>query len=174
MILKAAVLGHPVLRARAEPVEAKDLRKPALKRLIEDMADTLFEYNGVGLAAPQVHASLRLFLALESADGMDEEDGPSAGAKAKLRVIANPEFYELSKEMEEGPEGCLSVPRLRGLVPRHTSLIIRGLDGDGRPLELAASGFFARVLQHEADHLDGLVYLDRMKDLRSLAFTSEL
>ena len=163
-ILKVARMGHPVLRERARPVEPPELKHPLLQKLIDDMIETMHEYNGVGLAAPQVHASLRLFVALL----VDEPDGKSAAT-----VVINPEILPNTQGREEGWEGCLSIPDIRGMVPRHTDITVRALDRDGRSVELRLKDFPARVAQHETDHLDGILFFDRMRSMETLTFLEE-
>jgi peptide deformylase len=163
-ILKVARMGHPVLRQRGRPLEKNDLRNPLMQKLIDDMIETMHEYNGVGLAAPQVHASLRLFVALL----VDDPDGKSAAT-----VIINPEIVPNSEARQEGWEGCLSIPDIRGMVPRYTDITVRALDRDGRPAELRLKDFPARVAQHETDHLDGVLFFDRMASMQSLTYLEE-
>jgi peptide deformylase len=166
-ILKVARIGHPVVRTRAEPVPEKAFGSAEMKQLIADMRDTLREYDGVGLAAPQVHLGLRLaVIEVEATDERTEDAVP-------FMVLANPTLVPLSEEKEDGWEGCLSIPDLRGIVPRHTRLRLEARDEKGKPYSLEASGFFARVIQHECDHLDGGVYLDRMAGMDSLSFLQE-
>jgi len=156
-ILKIARLGHPVLLGRA--AEAADPTAPEMRRLVDDMAETLVDAGGIGLAAPQVHVPLRLFL---------WRDGPA------LRVLFNPVITPLGPETEAAWEGCLSIPGLRGRVDRPARVAWSGLDENGEPVAGEAEGLAARVLQHENDHLDGVLYLSRMKDLTQLGFTEEL
>jgi len=163
-ILKVARMGHPVLRQRGRPLENSDLRSPRVQKLIDDMIDTMREYNGVGLAAPQVHESLRLFVAL-LADDPDE--------KTTAAVIVNPEIVSNGNAREDGWEGCLSVPDVRGLVPRLTDITVKALDREGRAVELRLKGFPARVVQHETDHVDGVLFLDRMTSMQSLTYLEE-
>ena len=157
-------MGHPVLRERARPLEKSDLRNPLVQKLIDDMIETMHEYHGVGLAGPQVHEGSRIFVAL-----LDEEPGPDSDAVA----IINPEIVPTAPTTEEGWEGCLSIPDIRGVVPRFTDITVRGLDRDGRPIELLLKGFPARVAQHETDHLDGILFFDRMTSMQSLTFLDE-
>jgi peptide deformylase len=166
-ILKVARIGHPVIRGMARPVERAALRKPDMQRLIDDMVETMHEYEGVGVAGPQVHVPLRL--AVIEVPG-SEDGGRDA---VPLTVLVNPQITPLGDEQLVGWEGCLSVPDLRGQVPRLRRLRLDALDRDGKPYTLEASDFFARVIQHECDHLDGGVYLDRMRDMRSLTFLDE-
>ena len=157
-------MGHPVLRERARPVSKSDLRDPLMQKLIDDMIDTMHEYHGVGLAAPQVHEGLRLFVAL-----LDEEPGP----KSEATVIVNPEIVPGNPTKEEGWEGCLSIPDIRGMVPRFTEITVSALDRNGKAIELILKNFPARVVQHETDHLDGVLFLERMASLESLSFLEE-
>ena len=163
-ILKVARMGHPVLRERAKPLDKSDLRKPLVQKLIDDMIETMHEYHGVGLAAPQVHEGVRLFVALL-------DDDPDA--KSEAMVIVNPEIVAQSEAREEGWEGCLSIPDIRGMVPRLTDIMVKALDRDGRPLELRLKQFSARVAQHETDHLDGILFFDRMKSMETLTYLDE-
>lgn len=163
-LLKIARMGHPVLRARAEPV--RDPTDPEVRRLAADMLDTMLDAPGVGLAAPQVHRSLRMIALHVPADR-------SGGDQVSPTILVNPEIEPVGEAMELGFEGCLSIPGLRGVVPRHAHIRYRATDLNGRPLEGEAKGFHARVIQHEFDHLDGILYIDRMPDLRFLAFNEE-
>jgi peptide deformylase len=163
-ILKVARMGHPVLRERAKPLEKSDLRKPLVQKLIDDMIETMHEYHGVGLAAPQVHEGVRLFVAL-----LDDD----ADAKSEATVIVNPEIIGQSDVREEGWEGCLSIPDIRGMVPRLTDITVKALDRDGRPMELRLRQFPARVAQHETDHLDGILFFDRMRSMETLTYLDE-
>jgi peptide deformylase len=163
-ILKVARMGHPVLRRRARPLDRADIRNPAVQKFIDDMIETMYEYHGVGLAAPQVHEGLRVFVAM-----LDEEPGEESEAL----VVVNPEITPNSAATEEGWEGCLSIPDIRGMVPRHTDITVKALDRNGKALELRLRGFPARVAQHETDHLDGVLFFDRMKSLESLTFLEE-
>ena len=157
-------MGHPVLRQRGRPLEKADFRNPLVQKLIDDMIETMHEYNGVGLAAPQVHASLRLFVALL------EED---PDAKTTATVIVNPEIVPNASTREEGWEGCLSIPDIRGMVARFTDVTVKALGRDGRDMELRLKKFSARVAQHEADHLDGVLFVDRMSSMESLTYLDE-
>ena len=157
-------MGHPVLRERARPLEKSDLRSPLVQTLIDDMIETMHEYTGVGLAAPQVHAGLRLFVALL------EEDPDS---KTTATVVINPEIVPNSAARQEGWEGCLSIPDIRGMVPRFTDITVKALDRSGRPFDLRLTKFAARVAQHETDHLDGTLFFDRMTSLASLTYLDE-
>ncbi len=163
-ILKVARMGHPVLRQRARPISTSDLRDPMMQTLINDMIDTMHEYSGVGLAAPQIHEDLRLFVALLD----DDPDGDSDAV-----VVVNPEIVPVSDQKVEGWEGCLSIPDIRGRVPRYTDIVVRALDRTGKKIELELKGFPARVAQHETDHLDGILFFDRMTSMQSLTYLDE-
>jgi peptide deformylase len=163
-ILKVARMGHPVLRDRARLLDKKDLRDPLMQKLIDDMIDTMHEYHGVGLAAPQVHEGMRLFVALL-------DDDPDA--KSEATVIINPEIVPNGDQKEEGWEGCLSIPDIRGMVPRYTDITLKAVDRDGKPMQLRLKDFPARVVQHETDHLDGVLFFDRMNSMQSLTFMEE-
>lgn len=167
-IRKVARLGHPVLRQAAEPVPVGEIRSPAIQRLIDDMIETMHEYDGAGLAGNQVH-ELKRIAVIEVAGNPRYPDAPSI----PLTVLMNPVVTPLTEEREEGWEGCLSVPDMRGLVPRYTAVRLEGYDRDGTPIDLVAKDFFARVIQHEADHLDGVMYVDRMRDLSTLSHIAE-
>ncbi len=163
-ILKVARLGHPVLREIARPIEPREIRGPEIQRLIRDMFETMAEYNGVGLAAPQVHVSKRLVLV---GGGQDEAGEPI------VRVLINPELRVTSTEPAGLWEGCLSVPGLRGFVERPRGVEVRAYDGQGQKLQFTLEGFPAVVMQHECDHLDGVLFTDKLKDTRLLAFEDE-
>ncbi len=167
-ILKVARIGHPVVRAAASPVPAGDIASSGFQRLVDDMVVTMHEYEGVGLAAPQVHVSLRV--AVIEVRASDER----SHAAVPLTVLVNPVVTPLGDERVHALEGCLSMPGLRGVVPRFERVRLEAFDRDGRPYAAEASGFFARVIQHECDHMDGKVYLDRMDDMRTLSFLREL
>src|SRR5476649_678237 len=169
-ILKVARMGHPVLRTKTRPVEKAELRSAAVQKLIDDMIDTMVEYHGVGLAAPQVHESLRLFVASLDADeareGEDEKD-------PEPLAIVNPEITVVGSDVVEDWDGCLSIPDIRGRVPRAREIRVRALDRKGDRIELRAHDFSARVIQHETDHLDGVLFFDRMRSFASLTFLEE-
>jgi peptide deformylase len=168
-ILKVTRLGHPVLRRVAEDVPIADLRSEAMQKFIDDMIETMKEYDGVGLAADQVHESKQIAV-LEVADNPRYPDKP----KVPLTVLVNLKIKSLSDEMAEDWEGCLSIPDLRGMVPRYKTIHVQALDRNGNSLDFVANDFHARVIQHEFDHLNGKVYLDRMRDLSTLTFLQEL
>jgi peptide deformylase len=163
-ILKVARMGHPVLRARARPVEPAELKHPLLQKLIDDMIETMHEYHGVGLAGPQVHEDLRIFVAL-----LEEDPGP----KSETVAVINPQILPANENKAEGWEGCLSIPDIRGMVPRFMSVVVKALDRDGRAIELRLKDFAARVAQHETDHLDGILFFDRMTSMQSLTYLDE-
>jgi len=167
-ILKVARMGHPVLRAKARTVDKHELRGAALQRLIDDMLETMAEYHGVGLAAPQVHEGLRLFVAALDAD----DDGDGDGDAEPLAIV-NPEITVVGADVVEDWEGCLSIPGVRGRVPRAREIKVRAYDRKGDRIELSAHDFPARVIQHETDHLDGILFFDRMKSLETLTFLEE-
>jgi peptide deformylase len=167
-ILKVARLGHPVLRQKALPVPAGEIRSPETQRLIDDMVETMREYNGAGLAAPQVHVLTQICV-IEVNENPRYPDAPNI----PLTVLINPVLTPLTNGMEDGWEGCLSVPDMRGMVPRFTSVRLDAYDREGRRIEGEAKEFFARVIQHETDHLHGMVYLDRMRDLSTLTHLAE-
>lgn len=168
-LLKLAHLGHPAIRAGTHPVPDEAVGEPALQVLIDDMIETMRDAGGVGIAAPQVHDPRRIAV-IEVTAGHPRvaEQGP-----IPLTVLVNPVIVARSGDTNEGWEGCLSIPDLRGRVPRHSAVEVRALGRDGHPLHFTASGLFARIVQHEVDHLDGHVYLDRMQDLSSLCCLQE-
>ena len=192
-ILKVARMGHPVLRAKARPLEAADIRSPRIQQLIDDMLETMREYQGVGLAAPQVHASVRMFVAgfppktdkdkngvrgsglgVRDADEQnDEDEDQDEREDIPLMVLINPEITPVGRETLEDWEGCLSIPDIRGRVPRAREIVVRAYDRTGKRIEKRVSGFTARVIQHETDHLDGVLFFDRMKSFESLTFLDE-
>ena len=165
-ILKVARLGHPVLRQVAEPVDPASLARPEVQGFIDDLIESMYEHDGTGLAAPQVHVSSRIVVY--------QVDGPEPGAQeVPLTVLVNPVVTLATDEREEDWEGCLSLPDLRGRVKRATRVEVEALDRDGNGLKFTARGFHARVIQHETDHLDGVLYVDRMDDMSSLCFLDE-
>jgi peptide deformylase len=173
-ILKIARMGHPILKRIADPVT--DPTAPEIHKLINDMVDTLADIGGAGLAAPQVHVPLRVVIfhvpgaRLAAEDHIDGQ--PPAGVP--LTALINPEITPLSDEMVDGVEACLSVPGLAGTVARYNYIRYRALAPNGTVIEREARGFHARVVQHECDHLDGVLYPMRMRDMTSLGFVEEL
>jgi peptide deformylase len=171
-ILKVARMGHPVLRSRARPLAPGDIASPRIQKLIDDMFETMREYQGVGLAGPQVHESVRLFVAGFSSPDADEEETKHV-ERVPLMALINPEITPIGKEIIEDWEGCLSIPDIRGRVPRAQEISVRAYDRQGKRIEMRARGFTARVIQHETDHLDGVLFFDRMKSFESLTFLEE-
>jgi peptide deformylase len=164
-LLKIARMGHPILTQVAQPVD--DPTSLPIRRLIDHMAETMADAEGIGLAAPQVYRSQRLILFID-ADQRDEARGTPPV------VLINPVIEPLDDAIEEGWEGCLSIPGLRGIVPRFAHIGYRGMTPEGGVIEREARGLHARVVQHEVYHLDGILYPMRMIDLRQLSFESEL
>ena len=163
-IRKIARMGHPVLLKVAHPVP--DPTAPELLHLVGDMMETLEDIGGAGLAAPQVHEPVRLVM-FQVPPGRGHETVP-------LTILCNPVVEPVTEELEWGWEGCLSVPGLRGLVPRPAAVRYRGHGIDGQVIDRTVSGFHARVVQHECDHLDGILYPQRMPDLKHLVFETEM
>jgi len=179
-ILKIAKMGHPVLMRTADPVS--DPKAPEIQRLIADMIDTMADAPGIGLAAPQVHVPKRVvifFIPDDRVDGDeaeigDEENDTENGAGVPMTVLINPEIEPLGDEKATGIEGCLSLPDMTGMVPRFTHIRYKALAPDGTAFEGEAKGFHARVVQHECDHLDGILYPMRMDDLSTLGYADEM
>jgi peptide deformylase len=167
-ILKVARLGHPVLRQEARPLTVEEIRSADTQRFIDDLIETMREYDGAGLAANQVH-TLQQVCVIEVLGNPRYPEAPPI----PLTVLINPVVTPLTEEIEEGWEGCLSVPDMRGWVPRFTAVRLECLDRDGEMIDLVAKEFFARVIQHETDHLKGILYVDRMRDLSSLSYIAE-
>jgi peptide deformylase len=176
-ILKIARMGHPVLRLSAAPVD--DPGAPEIQRLVADMGETLDDAGGIGLAATQVYAPWRVVIfevpdeRLDDGEADGEADG-EGGAPVPRTVLINPVIEPLSDAVAVGWEGCLSVPGMRGAVPRFTHIRYSGLSESGEAISREASGFHARVVQHECDHLDGILYPMRMTDMSTLHFVSEV
>lgn len=168
-ILKIARMGHPVLLQRAEPVA--DPTSPEIRRLVADMIETMEDAQGAGLAAPQVHVPLRLFVFRVPPGRTQPAEGDGEMGNT---VVINPELELFGDERVLRWEGCLSIPGLRAAVPRHASIRYRGVDADGRPIDAFATGFHAGVVQHEYDHLDGILYPMRMTDFSLFGFNEEL
>ena len=167
-IRRTAKMGHPILRQRAEEVPVDQIGSTKIQSLIDDLVDTLCEYQGVGLAAPQAHEPLRIFTA-----HVEEEHGESQPPVSKILVVINPIVSVLSQEKVVTWEGCLSIPGLRGPVERFTRVKVDGFDREGKAISIEPTGFGNIVIQHENDHLDGILFIDRMKDLRELSFLEE-
>jgi peptide deformylase len=168
-IRKVAQLGHPVLRKIAKEVPVKDIGSPRIQQLIDDLIDTMREYDGVGLAAPQVHESLQIAvmeIVGENPRYPDNDEVP-------VTVFINPKITPLTDETMEVWEGCLSVHGLRGLVARPNKIRLEALDRHGKKIDREYVGFPAVAVQHETDHLFGKVFLDRMTDMTKLAFLDE-
>jgi peptide deformylase len=164
-------MGHPVLRAKALPVPPAQILTDPIQRLIDDMFETMREYSGIGLAAPQIHQGVRIFVAGlregSIGDAMTDDD------EMPFIALINPEVTLLGEPTEKGWEGCLSIPDIRGLVPRAEHISVRAYDRTGQRIAFKASGLPSRVIQHEADHLDGILFFDRMPTFESLAFMEE-
>ena len=172
-ILKIARMGHPVLRRVADPVV--DPTAPDIRRLVRDMLETLEDIGGVGLAAPQIHVSRRVVIFEVPAERAARDgNGEAPPDGVPMTALINPVIEPLADEKALGWEACLSVPGLTGAVPRFTRIRYHGYGLEGERIEREASGFHARVVQHECDHLDGILYPMRMTDLTSLAFAEEL
>ncbi|MBX6365118.1 MAG: peptide deformylase [Gemmatimonadetes bacterium] len=150
-IREIRILGDPVLRQKAEPLAAVD---PETRQLIADMFDTMYDADGVGLAAPQVGVARRVIVV----DPRDENVQPFA--------LVNPVIVELGRELARGEEGCLSIPGVKDIVERPATVVVEALDREGAPVHIAAEGLLARVLQHEIDHLDGILFFDRLSPLK--------
>lgn len=185
-ILKVAQLGHPKLRLVARDLSPEEILSPAIRSLVQDMHETMAEYGGVGLAAPQVHHSLRLALVqrvgagryAEAVDAGAEPEAADQGTAdpedpSSVMVLFNSRLTVLDPTPQGMWEGCLSVEGLRGYVERPTKIRVEYLDAEAQPQVLEAEGFFAVVLQHELDHLDGVLYVDRLADPRKFAFADE-
>jgi peptide deformylase len=168
MILKVARLGHPAIRSAARTVDPAMIKSLEFQRLLDDMVDTMREYSGVGLAAPQVHLSIQVAV-LEVSHHPRYPDMP----EVPLTYLINPQVTVLDPALVEDWEGCLSIPEMRGLAPRYKQLRVIALGRLAEQLDFVASDFHARVIQHETDHLKGEVYLDRMPHLRSLSHLAE-
>ncbi len=162
-LLKIARMGHPVLRQVAETVAQPDAAE--IRRIADDMVETMRDAPGVGLAAPQVHLPIRLIVFRAP----DEQ-----GDLTRIVRLVNPRIEALEETVEHGWEGCLSIPDLRGVVPRYRRIRWRGHSPEGEALDEEAEGYAARVVQHELDHLDGVLYLDRMENLRLLTYPEHL
>jgi peptide deformylase len=159
-------LGHPALRTPAQPLPPERLGEVEIQQLIDDMVETMYGASGVGIAATQLGLELQLFV-------YAAEGHPERHPEIPLHVVVNPMITPQARELVYDWEGCLSIPDLRGMVPRHLSVRVQGLDRDGQRLDYIASDFEGRIVQHEYDHLNGIVFLDRMRDLRTLGYIEE-
>jgi len=168
-LLNIARLGHPKIRGGAEEVSIEELQSSEMQQFIDDMVETMRDANGVGIAAPQVHVSQKII----GIEVSPENPRYPKQAEVPLTVLINPKIIEHVEDTEDGWEGCLSVPDLRGLVPRWTFVKVTGLDRHGKEVQFEAKGFHARVVQHEIDHLNGQVFLDRLPDLQTLTHLCE-
>lgn len=171
-LLKIARMGTPVLATRAREVE--DPTDPEIRRIVADMTETLADSGGVGLAAPQVHVPLRIVLFHVPGSRAGGADGAGGGGAVPLTVLINPVLTPIGAETDGAWEGCLSLPGLTGWVPRHIKLHYRAVDLDNQPMEVTCEGFHARVVQHECDHLDGVLYPMRMTDMSNFGFVDEI
>ena len=167
-ILKVARLGHPAIRRKADPVGEGEIHSQEIQALVRQMIDSMHEHDGVGIAAPQVHVSKQIAV-IKVQNNPRYSDAP----EIPLTVLINPKIIQHSRIKEDGWEGCLSIPDLRGVVPRYQSVVCKALNQHGELVTIDAKGFFARVIQHECDHLEGRVYLDRMNDLTTLTHLAE-
>lgn len=172
MLMEVVRMGHPLLRETADAISATAFGTPALRAFADQLIYTMMWAEGVGLAAPQVAESLRCFAYFVPSDREPEADEDEEMV-IKPTVLINPQFKPLSSHKEEGWEGCLSIPGIRGLVPRYTHIEVEALDVEGNVLRFEAEDFHARVIQHEYDHLDGILFFDRMKNMKSLAYEEE-
>jgi peptide deformylase len=165
-ILKVARMGHPVLRQVARKVDPAEIKTPGFQKLVDDMIETMREYEGIGLAAPQVHEDVRLAI-------IGVEDGRGEDRTIRVLPVINPEISPVGTTTAEGWEGCLSLPKLRGRVTRPDRIQVKALDRRGNRITFDMEGYPARVTQHEIDHLDGVLFIDRMKSFETLCFLDE-
>ncbi len=163
-ILKIAKLGNPVLLKKAKEID--EFSSDSLKKIVYDMSETMIDYNGIGLAAPQVHISKRIII-FRNPDNEEKE-------RIQITPLINPVFKPLSDEKEDDWEGCLSIPGMQGLVTRYRKINYHGYDLDGNKIESNADGLHARVVQHEIDHLDGILYTNRLSDKKAFGFEKEI
>jgi peptide deformylase len=168
-ILKVARMGHPVLRGRARALDRAEIKTAPIQKLIDDMIETMEEYQGIGLAGPQVHESVRIFIAGLQEDARSDDDDPAIVPVA----MVNPEIVPIGSDVATDWEGCLSIPDIRGKVPRYKRVKVRAFDREGARMELQLADLAARVVQHENDHLDGVLFFDRMKGFETLTFLDE-
>src|SRR5260221_11992386 len=171
-ILKIARMGHPVLRTRAQPLEPADIKSPRIQQLIDDMFETMQEYQGVGLAPPQVHATLRLFVAGLPPRPGDDDDEEEEGEddRVPLMTIINPEIAIIGGDTADDWEGCLSIPEIRGRVTRAREIKVKAYDRRGQRVEISQRGLTARGMQHETNDPDGDLFLDRMASFETLSY----
>jgi len=176
-VLDIVRLGHPALRTPAREVAADEFGSPALERLIDDLVETMRAAGSGGLSAPQVGAGSQVFVyevrPYEETAGATRAPARRPDEPVPLTVVVNPLLHAQPGRLVHDWEGCTSVPGLRGLVPRHPEVRLRGLGRDGAPIDRPVSALESRIVQHEQDHLNGIVFLDRMRDLKSLAYTAE-
>ena len=163
-ILKVAKIGHPILLKKSS--EIKEFSTNSLKKIIYDMSETMIDYKGIGLAAPQVHISKRIII-------FRNPDVPESN-KIQITPLINPTFEPLSDDKEDGWEGCLSIPGMQGLVRRYKKISYLGFDLDGNKIENTVDGLHARVIQHEIDHLNGKLYIERLADKKAFGFENEI
>tara|TARA_B100000963_G_scaffold343930_1_gene346241 strand:- start:464 stop:994 length:531 start_codon:yes stop_codon:yes gene_type:complete len=163
-ILKIAKLGHPVLLNKGAKIQ--EFSTDSLKKIVFDMSETMIDYNGIGLAAPQVHISKRIII-FRNPDIDDKE-------KIQITPLINPAFEPMGEEMEDDWEGCLSIPGMQGLVKRYKKIKYHGYDLSGNKIENEAEGLHARVVQHEIDHLEGILYISRLTDKKAFGFEKEI
>lgn len=169
MIYEVLRIGTPSLREKSEPVPLDRIQEPFFQSMIDDMLETMYHKNGAGIAAPQIGHNFRIMVFEITKNPRYPEAAP-----IPLTILINPSFEVLSQEKQYGYEGCLSVGDLRGLVPRYMHIRYRGLDRTGALVEREVTQFHAKVFQHEYDHLEGILFIDRIEDTRTLGFTSEL
>ena len=165
-ILKIARLGHPVLYQKALLVG--NIKEPSIKKLIHDMSETMLDYKGIGLAAPQVHISKRIII-FRMFDDQEKESN-----EIKITALINPKITKMSEETNNHWEGCLSIPGMLGLVKRPSSIIYEGFDMSGNKVQQKAEGRHARIVQHECDHLDGIVITHRLVDRNAYGYEDEI
>ncbi len=163
-ILKIAKLGHPVLLKKGN--EIKEFSTDSLKKIVYDMSETMIDYNGIGLAAPQVHLSKRIII-FRNPDNEDKE-------RIQITPLINPIFKPIGDEKDDDWEGCLSIPGMQGLVSRFKKISYQGYDLDGNKIENIAEGLHARVVQHEIDHLDGVLYTSRLRNKNAFGYEKEI
>lgn len=168
-IRKVARMGHPILREVAQKLSVEEIQSPRIQQLIADMIETMQEYEGIGLAAPQIHESLQIAII-----GFSEKNGryPGAGVQP-LTVLINPKITVIDSTLRGGWEGCLSIPGIRGWVERPSKIRVESMNHEGRPQVIVAENFLSTVFQHELDHLQGVLFIDRVEDRTRLSFLEE-